>query len=115
MAVKAKPVPVYSWTGWYGGVNAGYGWNDQNVAYSGDAFADPVTGLGGGAGTVFTDGLAMQSLQETEESVTRHPAYRQSLRMSGFTGGGQFGYNWQVDRNWLVGFEADLQYSGIKG
>ena len=29
----------------------------------------------------------------------------------GFTGGGQLGYNYQIDRNWVVGVEADMQYS----
>ncbi|WP_212435938.1 outer membrane protein [Bradyrhizobium liaoningense] len=115
LPVKAKPVPLYNWTGWYGGVNAGYGWQDKSAAYTGDYFADPVTGLGGGAGTVFTDSLAISSLQASEEAAVNHPAYRQSLRASGFTGGGQFGYNWQIDRNWVTGFEADLQYADAKG
>lgn len=108
---KAKPVPVYSWTGWYGGVNAGYGWQDKSAAYTGDVAADPLIG----AGTVFTDALAIASLQATEEAAVNHPAYRQSLRGSGFTGGGQLGYNWQIDRSWVTGFEADLQYANVKG
>ncbi len=35
--------------------------------------------------------------------------------VDGFIGGAQFGYNWQFDRNWLVGFEADFQGSAEKG
>jgi len=114
LPVKATPVPVYNWTGWYAGVNAGYGWQDHNAAYTGDYFADPVTGHGGGAGTVFTDSLAMQSLQAGEDASVNHPAYQQSLRRSGFTGGGQIGYNWQIERNWVAGYEADLQYANNK-
>jgi outer membrane immunogenic protein len=112
---KSQPVPIYGWTGWYGGVNAGYGWQDRSAAFSGDYFDDPITGLGGGAGTVFTDSLAISSGQASEEAAVNHPAYRQSPRASGFTGGGQIGYNWQIERSWVAGFEADLQYANIKG
>ena len=115
LPVKAKAISVYSWTGWYGGVNAGYGWQDKSAAYTGDYFADPATGLGGGAGTEFSDGLATSSLQAGEDTSVNHPAYRQSLHASGFTGGGQIGYNWQIERNWVAGFEADLQYTNTKG
>jgi outer membrane immunogenic protein len=106
LPVKAKPVPFYSWTGWYAGVNAGYSWQDNKAAYTGDG--------PNGAGTTFTDELAMQSLQAGEDASVNHPAYRQSFRGSGFTGGGQIGYNWQIERNWVAGFEADLQYANNK-
>jgi len=32
---------------------------------------------------------------------------------SGFTGGGTAGYNWQFNRNWLVGIEGDIGYLGL--
>jgi len=35
--------------------------------------------------------------------------------MNGWLGGGQIGYNFQFDRNWLLGFEADIQGTGQKG
>jgi len=35
--------------------------------------------------------------------------------MNGGLGGGQVGYNWQIDRTWLVGFEADIQGTGERG
>jgi outer membrane immunogenic protein len=37
-----------------------------------------------------------------------------SLTPDGVIGGGQLGYNWQLDPNWLVGAEADIQASGQK-
>ncbi|EKS36163.1 outer membrane protein [Afipia broomeae] len=106
LPLKAPSAKIYSWTGWYAGLNAGYGWQDKDAAFSGDSF-----GTIPGAGTIFTDGLVDQSLQGPS---TNHPAYRQAYRMSGFAGGGQFGYNWQVAPSWITGFEADLQYANLK-
>jgi outer membrane immunogenic protein len=37
-----------------------------------------------------------------------------SVSPDGVIGGGQLGYNWQLDSNWLVGAEADIQASGEK-
>lgn len=36
-----KAVPYYNWTGWYGGINAGYGW-DPNYTFTGQ---NPVPGI----------------------------------------------------------------------
>jgi outer membrane immunogenic protein len=35
--------------------------------------------------------------------------------VNGGFGGGQIGYNWQVDPRWLLGLEADIQGSGERG
>ena len=35
-----------------------------------------------------------------------------SVRPDGVIGGGQLGYNWQLDPNWLIGVETDIQASG---
>jgi outer membrane immunogenic protein len=35
--------------------------------------------------------------------------------MDGGLGGGQIGYNWQFNRNWLFGLEADIQGTGQGG
>jgi outer membrane immunogenic protein len=87
MAVKAPPpapAPVYNWTGWYVGGNLGASFGrvktDFNVA--------PVT-----APTGIVSGFA--------QSDTAYP--------SGFMGGGQIGYNWQLSPIWVVGLEADFQ------
>jgi outer membrane immunogenic protein len=89
MAVKAPPpapAPVYNWTGWYAGVNAGASFGRVKTDFN----ADPVT-LGGGAIII--------------------PGFGQSdtLEPSGFIGGGQIGYNWQLSPIWVAGLEADIQ------
>src|SRR5437868_11649961 len=89
MAVKAPPpapAPIYNWTGWYIGGNLGASFGRVKVDFN----ADPVA-LGGGAITI--PGFA--------RSDTSEP--------SGFIGGGQIGYNWQVSPIWVVGLEADIQ------
>jgi outer membrane immunogenic protein len=37
-----------------------------------------------------------------------------SVSPDGVIGGGQLGYNWQLDPNWLIGVETDIQASGEK-
>ena len=45
--------PIYTWTGFYGGINGGYAWSgDQTIAITpGDPFIQFVTCGGGGGGT----------------------------------------------------------------
>jgi outer membrane immunogenic protein len=38
-----------------------------------------------------------------------------SQNMDGVLGGGQFGYNWQFNRSWVLGVEADIQGTGQRG
>jgi outer membrane immunogenic protein len=92
-AVKAPPpvvAPIYSWTGFYIGVNGGWafdGWSDS----TGDLIAN--TGLAGqvAAGTV--------------------PRFLGANHEGGF-GGGQIGYNWQMNQ-FVLGVEADIQAADI--
>jgi outer membrane immunogenic protein len=93
MPVKAAPVapaPAYSWTGWYVGGNVGASFGhvktDFNVA--------PVTlGISNGPSSFTSPGFAGSNVQIP----------------SGFIGGGQIGYNWQLSPIWVVGLEADFQ------
>ena len=83
----APPECDFTWTGFYFGGNAGYGWGDGHTHF--DPLPDPVT---------FFD------LEPT----------RLSSDPSGFIGGGQLGYNWQW--KWLVlGIETDFQGTDIEG
>jgi len=77
--------PIYNWTGFYIGGNVGYSWGRSS---------DTSTLTNGAGAVLFT-------------SADR-------ANMDGVIGGGQIGYNWQV-QNWVWGLEADIQGSGQKG
>jgi outer membrane immunogenic protein len=79
-------VPVFTWTGFYVGVNAGGGFSSSGRD---DAFGN--TAL---VGTTPIDGLTGVSTS--------------SRSRSGFVGGGQIGYNYQMG-HWVIGIEADIQ------
>jgi outer membrane immunogenic protein len=42
-------------------------------------------------------------------------AFSGTQNLNGGLGGGQIGYNWQFNRNWVVGLEADIQGTGERG
>jgi len=104
MAVKAppsEPAPIYSWTGFYGGVNAGWSWGKDDAT---------VSSPGPGVRFVFTPptppippvGFAHLAAIDAQESN----------RADGAIGGVQVGYNWQATPTWILGIEADIQASG---
>ena len=84
---KAPPMvdPGYNWTGFYIGGNVGYSWGRSSDNSS----------FGNGAGTVLFSSTG-------------------SSNLDGIVGGGQAGYNWQV-QNWVWGLEADIQATDEKG
>jgi len=87
--VAPAPAPTcdFTWTGFYIGGNAGYGWGNADTDFR--PLPDPVT---------------FGSLEPT--TLSPDPG--------GFIGGGQIGYNYQW--NWLVlGAETDFQGSDIEG
>ena len=67
-AATYAPAPIFTWTGFYLGANAGYGWGEAD--YSSD--------------------------------------------IDGFLGGIQAGYNFQLSGPFVIGVEADIQYSNIE-
>ncbi len=94
-AVVAPPAPT--WTGFYIGGNVGYGWDNHSSGVSA-ASTDP-------------------ALAPALAAILAAGSYPASLSPSakGVIGGGQVGYNWQLASQGLIGLEADLQGSGIKG
>jgi outer membrane immunogenic protein len=81
--------PIWNWTGFYLGANAGYGIgrNQTTQTANGAALA-----------------LGLGNLALTEDTMAPQ----------GFVGGGQIGYNWQWTPNWLLGVEVDFQGTSQK-
>jgi outer membrane immunogenic protein len=78
-------VPLFTWTGFYVGLNAGYAWNDSKLDVSGNP----------------------------SPAAFGAPPFSFKGNPDGFIGGAQIGYNYQFNAI-VVGIEADIQYSSIK-
>jgi outer membrane immunogenic protein len=87
-APPPAPAPVYNWTGWYVGLNAGASF--------------------GNAKTDFNTAQVALVVAHVPSSI---PGFAGSDRTypDGFMGGGQIGYNWQYSPVIVVGLEADFQ------
>jgi outer membrane immunogenic protein len=51
----------------------------------------------------------------TNYTVAGLPPFSTTQNINGGLGGGQIGYNWQINHNWLLGLEADIQGTGERG
>jgi outer membrane immunogenic protein len=78
--------PGYNWSGFYAGLNGGYSWGRANTTTTG---ISPLAVL---------------------FPIPVFAPFRQDV--NGGIAGGQIGYNWQVDRKWVLGLEGDAQWSG---
>lgn len=85
-----EPAPVASWTGFYAGVNAG--WASINDHGNKTCYNR--------AGVLFGRGCGLPP--------------DGPINASGFLGGAQIGYNWQVNQ-FLLGLETDFQGAALKG
>lgn len=87
--VEAGP---HDWSGFYIGANVGYGFGES--------------------------GLTQLSPLSPEAALAQDlaaiPASQKS-DVAGFAGGGQAGYNLQIDKNLVAGLEADIAYANIGG
>ena len=93
------PVVAYSWTGFYVGGSAGYGWSNSATGLVGTpVFATPF--IVGGPQSLAASVAAIPPVLNT------HPA--------GFIGGGQIGYNYQTGRT-VWGIETDFSGANISG
>jgi outer membrane immunogenic protein len=95
MAVKAPPpvaAPTCAWCGWYVGVNAGYGWSNDDPVNTQTTNVFSAAGLNGNIGG----------------AVAARGTGSVSPKSNSFIGGGQFGYNHQFN-NYVLGIETDIQ------
>jgi len=90
IAAKAPPTPAPGWDGLYIGGNVGW-LGIEGVGLSGTPADSATLAL---LGPCFAAGGC--------------PTRFGSANANSVTGGGQFGFNWQI-RNWVVGLEADVQ------
>ncbi|WP_229266743.1 outer membrane protein [Leptospira sp. severe_002] len=97
MAVPLTKPEATDWTGFYFGINAGYGWGTRSMTYTAN---DGATALLFSVGGLFGGNSAPSAA---------------SFGSSGAIGGLQVGYNWQLNNQWLVGVEADFDWSAMKG
>jgi outer membrane immunogenic protein len=86
------PPPPPMWTGFYVGLNAGGTWSESNSIHT-SAYNFQAT-----PNLLF--GPASAGLANTWLAAGGN---------GGFIGGGQIGYNWQFNNNFVVGVEADIQ------
>lgn len=89
--VKAVPYSaVYDWSGFYAGLNAGYGWSKESMGIGGgNSLGSAIVSTGVVPGQIKTDA-------------------------NGAVLGGQIGYNKQFGM-WIVGLEADAEWANLKG
>lgn len=108
MPLKAPPLPIWSWTGFYVGGNVGYSWGRDATTFTESSTST----------TVLTDLLSSGAPRPgglngltTVTSATGGGSVAGD--MDGWLGGFQAGYNWQRDR-WVLGIETDFQWTGEK-
>lgn len=85
-AAPPPPAPIWTWTGCYMGLNAGYGWGRY----------------------------AAKDVNEVSATNVTFRFADFSYDSKGPLGGGQFGCNWQIAQA-VVGIETDIQAADVKG
>ena len=109
LPVLAPPAPIFTWTGFYAGVNAGVGWGRSNAGNTGQALVDDQAAI-----------TAMGAYNSSSLLIPGNTATASTgnakVNPFGFLAGGQIGFNYQVGGSRVVlGLEADIDGAGING
>jgi outer membrane immunogenic protein len=118
------PPPPPMWTGFYAGLNAGYGFgtnsNTQSIStaylpYDGKYKSittepDPVP-----LALISSSSSPYYSASSTLGAGLALSGVGNNSNQNGFIGGGQVGYNYQWGPSFVIGIEADIQGTGIRG
>lgn len=102
-SIKSAPVaaPAPMWTGFYAGLNAGYGFGTSDNAQN-YGWANPNL-----------DYFGSSNIATAYAVAASYPG--RNIAQGGFIGGGQLGYNSQYGSSFVLGLETDIQGAGIKG
>jgi outer membrane immunogenic protein len=114
------PPPPPLWTGFYAGLNAGYGFGTNSNTQSIGLGSQTFTGFGY---PYNTKDAALQRIDLNKYFWSGNSTLGAGLALSGvgganqsgFIGGGQVGYNYQWGPSFVIGLEADIQGTGIRG
>jgi outer membrane immunogenic protein len=110
-SIKSAPVaaPAPMWTGFYAGLNIGYGFGTSNGSYTS---AYPLLDTWDDAQAT---ARGLLSFKDNSQGITFGNAGNAPMTQNGVIGGGQIGYNLQLQDRYVIGFEADIQGTGITG
>ena len=104
LPLKAPPPEVWNWTGFYAGVNVGYGWASDPTTLT-DTTSTTLTRVNDADTTPIFIPLG---------TTTAAAAGSGNINPRGWVGGIQGGYNWQSNA-FVYGLEGDFQISGQSG
>jgi outer membrane immunogenic protein len=107
------PPPPPMWTGFYAGLNAGYGFGTNSNTQSLSAAYLPYDGKLQYVGEGYSQEL--YSASSTLGAGLALSGVGNNSTQNGFIGGGQVGYNYQWGPSFVIGIEADIQGTGNRG